>query len=251
MSKDILDLGQKNEAQNQRARSENTKSILPKIEILHEEKHFAAVIKPAGIISQAASGADENSKRSMVSLLSAGLSSPIYPVHRLDREAFGVMIYAKTKAGAEKISRLITDGSFEKQYLTVVESVPEPERGEMVDLLLHDSKKNKSYVVDRERKGVRKAILEYEVLGKAQYAGRTLSLTRVLLHTGRTHQIRVQFASRKMPIVGDSRYGSSIKAQMCLCSHQISFINPFSGKNVSFQKVPDGEFFKLFGLDVL
>lgn len=213
------------------------------IEILHLEKNFVAVLKPNGVLSEKS---DANTP-GMVDLLREKIVGEIYPVHRLDREAGGVMIYARTNQGAAKLSSLVAspDG-FEKQYIIVVHGCPENDSGIFEDLLFKDSRKNKSFVVQRERKGVKKASLEYRVLKKTEYKGQAITLVRVKLHTGRTHQIRVQFSSRKMPVVGDLRYGSAVKTEMCLFSSSIGFINPFNGKNEFFESKPDNEIFNMF-----
>ena len=216
------------------------------IVVLHEEKHFAVAVKPAGVLSQPAPQAT-GSAPDMISLLAEQLASDIFPVHRLDRETAGVMLYAKTSFGAAKLSELVAQGGLEKQYLAAVHGVPEPEKGEMRDLLWHDAKKNKSYVVTRQRGGVREALLDYERLAVSEYAGLPVSLVRVRLHTGRTHQIRVQFSSRGMPLVGDSRYGSREKCELCLLAERMSFVNPFTHGSASFAAKPKNEIFALFG----
>ncbi len=213
------------------------------IKILHQEKHFAIVLKPSGVLSENNSG----NTPGMVDLLSEQLGIEIYPVHRLDREASGVMVYAKTKVGAAKLSALVSGDGFEKKYLVVVHGKPQEEKGVMQDLLFKDSKKNKSFVVKKERKGVKKASLEYEVKATAEYEGQTVSLVSVKLHTGRTHQIRVQFSSRNMPVLGDSRYGSGIKTEMCLFSQRITFVNPFSSEHQCFSALPQNSIFDIFG----
>lgn len=213
------------------------------IEILHLEKNLAVVIKPSGVLSENSDGKTPG----MVDLLCEKLGGEIYPVHRLDREASGVMVYARTKQGAAKLSVLVSSNEFEKQYMIVVHGRPEHDGGIFEDLLFKDSRKNKSFVVQRERKGVKKASLEYKVLQTIEHNGQTLSLVRVKLHTGRTHQIRVQFSSRKMPVVGDLRYGSAVKTQMCLFSEKIAFVNPFSGEKVCYESNPEGEIWDLFG----
>lgn len=212
------------------------------IDVLHEEKHFLVCIKPCGVLSENSDGKTDG----MVDLLSAQTESEIYPVHRLDREASGVMVYAKTKAGASKLSALVSGDGFEKVYLAVVHGVPQEKAGVMEDYLFKDSKKNKSFVVKKERKGVKYAKLEYQTVDTKEMYGETFSLVKIKLHTGRTHQIRVQFSSRNMPLAGDSRYGSTIKTEMCLFSHSIGFTNPFNGKAMLFTAKPDGALFNTF-----
>ena len=182
----------------------------------------------------------------MVDMLQEQLSCEVFPIHRLDREASGVMVYATDKKGASKLSEEISQGKFKKEYLVIVHGKPEDEKGVMQDLLFKDSKKNKSFVVDRERKGVKKASLEYTLLKTKEIDGNPLSLVLVRLHTGRTHQIRVQFSSRNMPVVGDSRYGSDKKTEMCLFSHRIGFENPYTKEQMAFECQPDGEMWKIF-----
>ncbi len=172
---------------------------------------------------------------------------PVYPVHRLDRTTQGVMVYALSEDAARRLSAMIQQGQLEKTYLAVVEGVPEGSQGEYTDLLYFDRRKNKSYVVKRERKGVKQARLQYEVLQTIGHEGKQISLLRIRLMTGRTHQIRVQFASRKMPLVGDRRYGSHIPADhIQLCSAKLSFTHPFTGEELSFSYEPTDEYFKLF-----
>lgn len=214
------------------------------IDVLHNEKHFLVCIKPHGVLSENSDGKADG----MVDLLKEQTKSEIYPVHRLDREASGVMVYAKTKAGASKLSALVSGGGFEKIYLASVHGVPSEEKGVMEDFLFKDSKKNKSFVVKKERKGVKYAKLEYETLETKEIDGESFSLVRIKLHTGRTHQIRVQFSSRNMPLAGDSRYGSNAKTEMQLFSHSIAFVNPFSGEYMRFEAKPEGGYFNVFKL---
>ena len=188
------------------------------MEILYSDDYIVVCIKPVGILSQA----DSNGQKSMITELSALYGCEIYPLHRLDKGVSGVMVYAKTKFAASELSRDIAEHRFEKEYLAVVKGEPD-ESGEMVDLLFKDSRKNKSYVVKRMRKGVKKAKLEYTLL---KTDGQK-SLVRVLLHTGRTHQIRVQFSSRKMPLLGDKKYGGSTDFEdIALLSYRLTFKHP-------------------------
>ena len=146
------------------------------------------------------------------------------------------MVYAKNKKSAANISRQITDKTFKKEYIALVHGTPDTDKGEMHDLLFKDSKKNKSYVVKRERKGVKSALLEYEIIEKNENYSKVL----VSLHTGRTHQIRVQFASRKMPLIGDKKYGANDDSKiLCLWSYKISFYHPISKEKLVFFYDPD------------
>lgn len=187
----------------------------------------------------------------MITLLSQTLDSPIYPVHRLDRETAGIMVYAKTQKSAAAFSRLVAENGLDKQYLAACAGVPEELSGEMNDLLYHDVRKNKSFVVTKSRNGVKSARLGYTVLETLTHENTPLSLVRVTLYTGRTHQIRVQFASRALPLVGDTRYGSAFKKDaLCLFAESLHFADPFTGQDKSFRAFakellcdPDSAFF--------
>ncbi len=172
---------------------------MEQIRILSQTDGMIVCVKPAGILSQSGTPGQET----MVTALERQLGTEIYPVHRLDRETGGVMVYGATAQEAARLSRCIQQGQLEKEYLAVVQGSPEPSQGAMRDLLFHDQRRNKTYVVDRQRKGVKEARLLYRVLAERQ----GLSLVQVRLLTGRTHQIRVQFASRGWPLQGDRRYG--------------------------------------------
>lgn len=201
------------------------------MEILFEDDSIIVCIKPQGILSQT----DSNNGESMVSVLEQYSEGEIYPLHRLDREVSGVMVFAKTKKSASLLSKDIANRNFKKEYIALVHGIPEAQKGEMCDLLLKDSKKNKSYVVNRMRKGVKEALLEYEVLNSKN----GFSAVKVLLHTGRTHQIRVQFASRKMPLAGDRKYGARDDFKnIGLWSYSLKFNHPLTKKEMSFSKPP-------------
>lgn len=211
--------------------------------VIFQDEQIIVAYKPYGVLSE-----DDDKKPNMPALLKAQTGcDEVYTVHRLDRTTQGVMVYAKTKEAAKRLSELVQSGGSEKTYLAVIEGVPETPEGELCDLLYFDRSKNKSYVVKRERRGVKLARLYYETLGTAQADDRTISLLKIRLLTGRTHQIRVQFASRKTPLVGDRRYGSRI---MCdniqLCSSELCFPHPFTGEEMSFAYTPTNEYFGLF-----
>ena len=190
-------------------------------------------MKPAGLLSGSAPG----DKRSMVGMLEETLGCPVFPVHRPDKETAGLMVFATDRAEAARLSALIAGRSgFSKEYLCVVEGLPDPPAGEMRDLLFFDRRQNRSYVVESKRKGVKEAVLSYEVLRSA-----------VRLFTGRTHQIRVQFASRGMPLAGDRRYGSKLSCPTALLSCSLSFPDR-EGKMLSFTaEMPEGSPWDLFG----
>ena len=177
-----------------------------KISVLYEDRDLLVIDKPAGILSAPApeGGTD------VPTLLAAEgkKAESLVPVTRLDRNVSGVALYTKNSRAAAFYSPLVGDRTlFKKEYLAVVQGRPEQDRGVLRDLLFHDRGKNKTYVVDRMRKGVKEAELEYTVIGCVNDS----SLLRIRLHTGRSHQIRVQFAARAMPLLGDTRYGSKTR----------------------------------------
>lgn len=205
------------------------------MDILHFDKDLIVCIKPVGILSQA----DESRAANLPDLLKKQTNSyTVETVHRLDRPVGGVMVYARNRKAAASLIRDIASDRWYKEYYAVVAGCPEAPSGTWRDLLFKDSAKCKSYVVKTERKGAKEAILDYEVLGSAKRDGETVSLVRVILHTGRTHQIRVQFSSRGMPLVGDGKYGSRINAPLALWSHQIGFTHPRTGQEMRFTAEP-------------
>lgn len=209
-------------------------------EILFEDKFIIVCIKPAGVSSEQSD--DGNDMVSVLSDYRADKDEDDYigVIHRLDKAVGGVMLYSKRNDTAAKLCAQVTDGRFQKEYIAIVEGEAD-DSGEMEDLLYHDSQKNKTYVVDRERKGVRRASLEYETLSRTTVDNeKTFSIVRIRLKTGRTHQIRVQFASRKLPLLGDGKYGASnSNVPIALWSEKITFVHPKSERPMTFSKSPD------------
>ena len=201
------------------------------MDILYKDRSIIVCVKRPGELSQA--GKPE--EKSLLTVLEEAHGAPIYPVHRLDRETGGVMVYARTKEAAARLSEMIAKRELEKEYVCIVRGVPQEDKGEYRDLLLHDKQRNKVFVVDRMRGGVKEAILSYCVLKR----GESTSLVRVRLQTGRTHQIRVQFSSRKMPLVGDGKYGGG-KGELALWSCRLAFCHPISGERMIFEQLPAG-----------
>ena len=191
------------------------------ISIIERTSDYVVCIKPIGLSSQ-----DDGMGR----VLSEQLGCRVYCVHRLDTAVSGLMVYALNTKAASFLSSNITD----KEYIAVVEGNQLDDAGVFEDLLFHDSCSNKTYPVNRMRKGVREARLTYEKLESVN----DLSLVRVHLNTGRTHQIRVQFASRKMPLLGDGKYGSRINCPIALYSHRLAFRDPQTKAEVSFESWP-------------
>ena len=201
----------------------------PNIRILYEDAQVLCCVKPAGILSQAAPGGEAT----LLTKLEAQTGSPVYPVHRLDRQTGGVMVFAKTKEAAASLSKQAADRTLEKRYCALVHGKVEPAEGELEDWLFKDARTNKVFVVRRERKGVRKAKLYYTVESFDGFVSRV----GVLLDTGRTHQIRVQFASRRHPVVGDRRYGAKDDSdRLCLWSRSVAFCHPVTGERMQFEE---------------
>ena len=209
------------------------------LEVLYGDTSIAVIVKPVGLISEDGSGGE-----SVCHLIRETLGvHEVYPVHRLDRAVGGVMVYALTKKAAATLSAAIAENKLQKVYLAAVHGTPEPREGVYTDLLFKDARKNKSYVVTRERKGVKRASLAYETLDTKD----ALSLVRVTLHTGRSHQIRVQFASRKMPLLGDGKYGAVDHAkEIALFSHALTFAHPETGRELHFSALPSGSTWEQF-----
>ena len=191
------------------------------MEILFSDKEIVVSIKPVGM----------DSEQDVPQALQQQLGGEIFTLHRLDKNVGGVMLYGRTKASAARFSKLIQDGQLIKEYVALVHGTP-PQEGDLTDLLWKDSSKNKVFVVKRERRGVKKARLTYRLLQAGEQ-----SLVRVRLYTGRSHQIRVQFASRGFPLVGDHKYGSrEVASAPMLYSCCLTF--PYGGKEQKFESLP-------------
>lgn len=175
-----------------------------------------------------------DSEHDMPRALQEQFGGEVFTLHRLDQNVGGVMVYARNKQTAANFSKLIQDGAFVKEYMALVHGTP-PEHGDWEDLLFKDSRKNKVFVVDRQRAGVKKARLTYKRLTAGEQ-----SLVRIRLYTGRSHQIRVQFASRGFPLLGDRKYGAKDREKAPkLYSCCLQF--PYNKQDCCFEKLPDWE----------
>ena len=192
------------------------------MEILFEDRDLVVAVKPVGM----------DSEHELPQALSEALGGAMYVVHRLDRNVGGVMVLARNASAAAALSRVIQQGEMVKEYRAMVHGLP-PEEGILTDLLFKDSRKNKVFVVKKERKGVKRASLEYTRLTQTDPA-----LVHIRLHTGRSHQIRVQFASRGYPLVGDHKYGArDEETAPKLWSCCLRF--PWKGEEKTFTRLPD------------
>lgn len=195
-----------------------------RVEVLTETADWAVCLKPVGV----------ESEKEMPELLSAMLGGKFFPVHRLDLNVGGLTVYARNGEAAARLSELIRTGSFRKAYMALVHGNP-PASGRMEDLLWKDARAKKVYVVQRMRRGVKKAALSYETLWTDIKKDRSLVLVR--LETGRTHQIRVQFSSRGFPLVGDHKYGARDEETVPrLFSSRIRFV--WAGREREFTALP-------------
>ena len=220
--------------------------------IVYENEDFALVNKPVGMDSEHA------------------LGEGFFPVHRLDKVASGLLLYAKNPRSAKKLSEALQEGKIKKRYHIIVESTCDtskekdealsvktnnaqeteaseakhlPKEGSFSDYLYKDTKKQKMFPVKKLRKGVKEAVLHYQVLEERD----GLVLVDVELETGRFHQIRAQFSAHGFPLFGDGKYGSRMKGNVALHCYTLSFPNPKNGEELHFEiKDRDEEPWKIF-----
>lgn len=200
-------------------------------ELLYQDADIIVCIKPPRVLSTDEPGG-------LPELVRKALGEPdadIRTVHRLDRVVSGLMVVARSAAVAAELSRQIRDNEFEKEYLAVIHGTPEYDTGRLWDLLLRDKARKMTMVMQEEGKGVQPAALTYRVLNRND----SMSRVRIKLETGRTHQIRVQFASRQMPLVGERKYSTlEDDCEIALWSYRIAFSHPVSGEKMEFTKEP-------------
>lgn len=202
--------------------------------VLYEDENLIICQKKIGFVSELS---DKNPSLANEVLKKYGYAGV---VHRLDMNVGGAIMYAKNKSSAGYLSNLIAQKQMKKQYLAVVEGVPDEPSGEYKDYLFKDSSKNKVYTVKRMRKGVKEASLRYEVLQTVNTDKKPLSLVKITLDTGRSHQIRVQFSSRKMPLAGDGKYGSKDnRCPISLWCHSLSFLLQNTGELICVMSFPE------------
>ena len=202
------------------------------MKIIHQTAEYTVVCKAAGEDS-------EHDLPEMLAEQNGDRATDYYVVHRLDKAASGLLVLARDRQTAGELSRQLTENRLRKTYLCVVPGVPAPVSGEMQDLLYQDKMKKKMFPVKRKRAGVKEASLTYRVLETQA----PLTLVEVELQTGRFHQIRCQFAARKLPLVGDGKYGSRVwSPHLALFCRQLSFYDAKEKKECSFTAAPPAEF---------
>ena len=201
------------------------------MELIYQDKDIVVCIKPPRVKSTDEPGG-------VPELVRQALGNPdadVRTVHRLDQVVSGLMVLARTAKAASELSRQIRENEFEKEYLAVVHGCPEEHAGTLRDLLYRDKARRMTVVAQEMAKGVQEAVLDYRVLSSTQDMARV----RIRLHTGRTHQIRVQFASRGMALVGERKYSTlEDGCEIALWSHRLAFTHPSTGEKMEFTHEP-------------
>ena len=201
------------------------------MELIYADEAMVVCIKPAGVPSTDEPGG-------VPELVRQALGDPnaqVRTVHRLDQVVSGLMVLARTEAAAAELSRQIREYEFEKEYLAVIHGCPEALQGTLTDLLYRDKARRMTLVADVPAKGVQEAVLDYRVLSQNE----AMSRVAIRLHTGRTHQIRVQFASRGHALVGERKYSTlEDGCNIALWSHRLGLRHPVTGRTMEFIKEP-------------
>lgn len=201
------------------------------MEFVYTDADILVCLKPARVLSTDEPGGVPDLAREAL----GDPTADVRTVHRLDRVVSGLMVLARNEKSASELSRQIRDGEFEKEYLAVIHGCPDESSGTLRDLLGRDKARKMTYVAQAPAKGVQEAVLDYRVLHEAS----DMSRVQIRLHTGRTHQIRVQFASRAMPLVGERKYSErNDPCQIALWSYRISFTHPKTGERMEFTHLP-------------
>lgn len=201
------------------------------MELIYVDEDILVCLKPARVLSTDEPGGVPDLARESL----GDPNADVRTVHRLDRVVAGLMVLARNARAASELSRQIREGEFEKEYLAVVHGAPAAQRGTLIDLLGRDKARKMTFVAPEPAKGVQEAILHYQVCGFAE----DMTKVRIRLETGRTHQIRVQFASRGMPLVGERKYSErNDPCEIALWSYRLGFAHPRTGEKMEFTKEP-------------
>lgn len=216
------------------------------LDILYEDDDIIVCHKPAGVATQT-KRLGQQDMESLLKNYRARKEEPPYIgiVHRLDQPVEGVMVFAKNQKSAAELSKQIKERTIGKHYYAIIRKAEDSvlsDRGILKDFLLSDEKSNVSEIVPEGTPKAKVAELEYQVVGQAG----DLLCVDILLHTGRHHQIRLQFANAGAPLLGDAKYGNEKNAHLALCSYRIEFGHPKTGKNMDFAVVPKGLLFGRF-----
>lgn len=205
------------------------------MELIYKDEDIIVCLKPARVLSTDEPGGVPDLAREAL----GDPKADVRTVHRLDRVVAGLMVLARNARAASELSRQIRDGEFEKEYQAVVHGHPEQDRGTFTDLLGRDKVRKMTFVASEPAKGVQEAVLDYWVLAQNE----AFSTVQIRLHTGRTHQIRVQFASRGMPLVGERKYSErNDPCEIALWSYRLGFTHPRTGEKLEFTHRPPAEF---------
>ena len=212
------------------------------LKVLYEDNHIIVIQKPPNIPSQADKTGDVDLLTIVKQYIKEKYNKPgeVYLglVHRLDRPTGGVMVFARTSKSASRLSEQIRNKTMHKKYLCIVDGKMENQTGSMRDFLLKNERTNTSKVVKEGAKNAKEAILDYEVVKYNEEIN--MSVVKVNLHTGRHHQIRVQFASRGHSLSGDQKYGTRGRGkQLALWAHSLSFIHPTTKEELTFEDYPE------------
>ena len=201
------------------------------MELVYVDDDIVVCLKPARVLSTDEPGGVPDLAREAL----GDPKADVRTVHRLDRVVAGLMVLARNAQTASELSRQIRDGGFEKEYVAVVHGCPKEAQGTYRDLLGRDKARRMTFVAQEPAKGVQEAVLDYQVLGKKD----AMSRVKIQLRTGRTHQIRVQFASRGMPLVGERKYSTlEDPCEIALWSYHIGFTHPKTGQRMDFRQEP-------------
>lgn len=229
--------------------------------ILYEDEHILVVFKPSGIATQTSRVGQQDMVSELKNYLARKNGDNKEPylglVHRLDQPVSGILVFAKTKTAAAMLSHELESGDFSKYYYAIVMGSPNKEKDILIDYIYKDGHNNQSYVVGDDFPEAKKAVLEYRKLKTlvALEENEEATLMEIKLLTGRHHQIRVQLSNAKLPILGDTKYGTmkskdfsntSACRNLALCAHKLRFRHPMTGEEMTFEKDPEDEIFEAF-----